>query len=501
MGASLVNGSYGGSAYLANDIQRRGLSFTFNSTDSFSVEVQPGTIKRVEAYVRRYDDPDWPGPWLPIAIIHGKYPGPVLGLTAGVHGFEYSPILAAQWMIPNNNGGDYYNGSLVDPSELHGTIMIALLANPDSFYGRTPFVNPTDGKNLNREFPGNVSGTITEQMAHWMTNYFISRCDYFVDMHSGDAPEDLTAYSAYYHHEQKSAPAAANETLDDPSLERQDEIEMSRIGRAMALSMGFDYVIRFNAGGNSSDYDYLSPSNAALYTSAQAVKMGIPSVDVECGRLGLVEHDSINKIVSAIEKLICFLNMTSDASTCDGRASSKESVVIERRSFLESSEKGIFYPLHAAGDLVELGEIIGYTTDLFGNVIELFKSDSSGVILYMVGTPPVSIGETIACIGILDRDELIELRRRPPGKTAVIESVDRCWILLIIVCAFSTLVGLFCTVRFVRNRRKPFRRLEESEESGTREHDDDDRGEVGGQYTEELSPVILELQPTQRDFI
>ena len=34
------------------------------------------------------------------------------------------------------------------------------------FRGRSPFVVPEDGKNLNRCFPGNPAGTLAERLAH-----------------------------------------------------------------------------------------------------------------------------------------------------------------------------------------------------------------------------------------------------------------------------------------------------------------------------------------------
>ena len=94
---------------------------------------------------------------LPITVFQGSMDGPVLGITAGVHGYEYAPILAGQQLIKKINS-----------SELSGTIILVQIANVGSFLGRSPYTNPMDDKNLNRVFPGKADGTITERIAHFI---------------------------------------------------------------------------------------------------------------------------------------------------------------------------------------------------------------------------------------------------------------------------------------------------------------------------------------------
>jgi len=127
---------------------------------------------------------------MPITIFQGSQEGPVVGITTGVHGYEYAPILAGQQLIKK-----------INPKDLKGTLILVQIANVESFLNRSPYFNPQDGKNLNRVFPGSESGTITEKLAHFITTEIISKCDYFVDIHSGDAPEDLMPYAAYYQHD------------------------------------------------------------------------------------------------------------------------------------------------------------------------------------------------------------------------------------------------------------------------------------------------------------
>lgn len=299
---------------------------------------------------------------IPITVFHGKEAGPVLGITAGVHGYEYAPILAGQKLI-----------NRIDPGQLKGTIILVQIANVGSFLGRSPYVNPMDRKNLNRTFPGRAKGSITERIADYISEKVIARCDYFMDMHSGDAPEDLMPYTAYYHNDEKK--------------------EISEKGKQMAMHMGFDHVIIFN----STSKDYMEAENPSLYCSAEAFKRGIPAIDIECGKLGIVEEDLVDKIADGVISLGKELDMIAGESL-----PSEGTVFIENRTSMSSEHTGFFYPLKSSGDYVAKGMKIGYITDLFNRKLEDVYAKESGIILYMLGTPPVNKGETLTSLGLLD---------------------------------------------------------------------------------------------------
>jgi predicted deacylase len=72
---------------------------------------------------------------IPVTVFHGRRLGLVLGITAGVHGYEYPPVVAAQQLAQT-----------FDPAQLSGTVLLVHLANVPSFLGRRIQVNPQDGK-------------------------------------------------------------------------------------------------------------------------------------------------------------------------------------------------------------------------------------------------------------------------------------------------------------------------------------------------------------------
>ena len=327
--------------------------FKFNNEN-----VRPGSKKHFLIEIIDQED----STFIPVTIFHGIEAGPVLGITAGVHGYEYSPILAGQELIHR-----------IDPTVLKGTVILVHAANVGSFLGRSPYVSPGDRKNLNRVFPGDPEGTITERIADYISSKVIPRCSFFVDAHSGDAPEDLIPYCGYYH----------NDAMP----------QVSAKGKELAMNLGFDYVLIFQTTGKQ----YMEEGQPSLYCSAQAFKMGIPSADIECGRLGLVEPKAVAKIVEGLMNMMSSLGMTDETPDEIG-----EVYISTERSSLKSSHTGFFYPAKSAGDYVVKGMKIGYITDFFSRKLEDIYAETDGVILYMLGTPPVNSGETLASIGIIE---------------------------------------------------------------------------------------------------
>lgn len=161
--------------------------------------------------------------FIPITVHHGTKGGPVLAMIAGIHGSEYAPILAMQNLA-----------LLIDPSELRGTLIIVHIANMPAFSGRTIYMGPNDLKNLNRSFPGDISGTITDRIAYVIRNEVMMPADYLVDIHSGDGNESLRpSYSAYY------AEAGGEEVIEQ--------------SRRLAVSFGLGTIVRFAGSYDSTD--------------------------------------------------------------------------------------------------------------------------------------------------------------------------------------------------------------------------------------------------------
>jgi len=299
------------------------------------------------------------GTRIPITVIHGAQPGPVLGLVAGTHGYEYAPIMAMQ-EFPRK----------VDPAQLAGTIIIVHVANMPSFLGRTIYYSPVDQKNLNRVYPGKADGTISERIAYAITREVIEKSDYVVDLHCGDGNEFLRPYTYWM-------------TSGTP--------EVNEKSKEMALAFGLDHIVI--------DNERASDPMQSVYTSNTAITRGKPSITTETGALGRLDDDGPALAERGVFNLLRHFQML------PGRPERVEHPVwIERSVVLRASGTGTFHARVKAGHTVAQGTLLGVVTDFFGTTIEEVRAPFAGEILYVVTTPPVSKGEPLAMVGQARRE-------------------------------------------------------------------------------------------------
>src|ERR1700693_126328 len=115
---------------------------------------------------------------IPVVVINGAKPGPVLALVTGAHGTEYVSIIAVEKLIGE-----------MDPAQVSGTVILLPLVNITSFEQKVPHVNPIDNKSMNRFYPGKMDGTQTDRVLFMITKEVVDRWDYLIDYHGG-APEE-----------------------------------------------------------------------------------------------------------------------------------------------------------------------------------------------------------------------------------------------------------------------------------------------------------------------
>jgi len=136
--------------------------------------------------------------WPYFAVV-GREAGLTFLLTAGIHAAEYTGTLAALRL-----------GQALDPEHVKGTIVIMPLLNRPGFFERSVYVNPEDGQNLNRAFPGDPNGTWSERFAYHLLNDVVLHADRAMDLHAGDMVEDLEPFLGYLQ--------TGNASVDAPTL-------------------------------------------------------------------------------------------------------------------------------------------------------------------------------------------------------------------------------------------------------------------------------------------
>ncbi len=294
------------------------------------------------------------GTRIPITVIRGARPGPTLALIGGTHGVEVAPILALQQLR-----------AVVDPTQLTGTLLIVHIANMPSYLGRTIYYSPIDGKNLNRVYPGDANGTVSQRIAHLITTQIIDRADYLVDMHAGDGNESLRPYLYW------------NKLGVDTMVDER--------ARQLALAWGADHIII--------DTTRTRDVANSIYTQNTAHLRGKPAITTETGAMGLAESEMVQRNLDGALRILRHLGMLAGPVTLTAAP-----VWLGKYAVLTSPETGTWHPLVERAHTVAKGAVIGRVTDFFGAVIAEVKAPFDGEIMYVVGTPAMSKGEPVAMI-------------------------------------------------------------------------------------------------------
>lgn len=273
---------------------------------------------------------------LPATVLHGHGTGKTMLITAGVHAGEYVGIQAAIELSQK-----------LKIEKVNGTIIIIKVMNRPAFEARNGSMGLDDGKNLNREFPGNPDGTEMERLAWAISQELQPAADYYIDLHSGDDYEKLIPY-VYY------AGAAAGEVV---SLSRQ-----------MAEQVDVPYMVKSNVASGGS-YNY-------------AASQGIPSILIERGGMGDWTYEEVRSTRRDVRNILCHLGIYQGLK--DFRTYYPLDVADVR--YQDAEENGLWYPFKKVGDMIQEGDILGEVRDYEGNVKEVSVAEFDGVLLYQCGT-------------------------------------------------------------------------------------------------------------------
>ena len=273
---------------------------------------------------------------LPATVLHGHGTGKTMLITAGVHAGEYVGIQAAIELAQK-----------LKIEKVTGTVIIIKVLNRPAFEARKGSMGLTDGKNLNREFPGNPDGTEMERLAWAVSQELQPVADYYIDLHSGDDYEKLTPY-VYY------AGAAAEEVVS--------------FSRQMAEQVDVPYMVKSNVASGGS-YNY-------------AASQGIPSILIERGGMGDWTYEEVRSTRRDVRNILCHLGIYQGLK--DFRT--YYPLDVADICYQDAEENGLWYPFKKVGDMIQKGDILGEVRDYEGNVKEVSVAEFDGVLLYQAGT-------------------------------------------------------------------------------------------------------------------
>jgi predicted deacylase len=283
---------------------------------------------------------------LPVVITHGGTPGPVLAITAGIHGGEYVPIVAVRQFIRGLN-----------PHQMRGTIVACLQSSPVAFQQRSAFVNPLDGENLNRSFPGNPLGGPTARLAAWLWENLLARADYYVDCHCGDLPEALDPFTG---------------------VSPGPDGVVSERSRALADCFDVARVIVDRIEGS---------------TTRVAALAGIPAVLIEAGGEGRWSPEEVDVQATGLRRVAELAGLLPAGPEARPRLP-----LFEDAADVRSDRPGLWFPEVAVGATVARGTRLGRLEDAFGEAVQEVLAPAPGVLIFGLSSLAAAEGDLLASI-------------------------------------------------------------------------------------------------------
>jgi predicted deacylase len=234
-----------------------------------------------------------------------------------------------------------------------------LVANPAAFAARSIYLDPLDGRNLNRVFPGDPAGTASERLAHWIRDAVMTGSDAYIDMHCGDMNEALVPFNGI-------------EETGDPAIDDR--------ARAMAAAYGLDYLVVGPLPGS---------------TTTTATELGIPSLLAEVGGQGLWPESDVARHAAGLRRTLAVLGLRDGAA--DPPAGPQQRLGSD--VWLRSATTGFWHPAVTVGDRVHAGDRVGEVQDAFGAPLQVVTASVGGVVLFVVTSLAMNTGDPLLAIG------------------------------------------------------------------------------------------------------
>jgi len=277
-----------------------------------------------------------------VLVAHGSTAGPVVCLTAAVHGDELNGIETVRRIMHD-----------LDPSRLSGTVIGAPIVNIQGFHRGSRYL--PDRRDLNRYFPGNRTGSSASRIANSLFSSVIVHCNALVDLHTGSF--------------QRANLPQVRANLNDPGV--------------LALTKGFGTTVILHGEG------------APGTLRRAATDAGIPAVTLEAGGPMEVQEEAVRQSELGVRTLLDHLGLYRDPAL---RA--PPSPAYYRSRWVRTDHGGILSSKVQLGHQVGVGDLLGTVVDPLTNQQQEIRSPLRGRVIGMAHDQFVMPGYATYHIGI-----------------------------------------------------------------------------------------------------
>lgn len=303
--------------------------------------VAPGTIARF--FIQVVKDGMGMPTYLPIIVAKGVEPGPVVGVTAAVHGNELNGVPVVQKLFKE-----------IDVKALRGTIVGVPVLNVPSFLrSKRRFIDDAD---LNHVFPGKANGNVSQVYAYRVINRIVKEFNFLVDLHTAS----FGRINSYY-----------------IRADLRDEVT-----RQMSILQNAQIIV------------HNPPSDGTLRGAAHA--MGIRAITLEVGDPNKFQKGMIRSSLTGIFNLLVYLKML------EGKIESPdtEPVICDHSFWIYTDTGGILNVPPVLAERVKKGQVIATMRNIFGDLNREYFAPEDGIVIGKSISPINQTGGRILHLGL-----------------------------------------------------------------------------------------------------
>ncbi|PWI33243.1 succinylglutamate desuccinylase [Vibrio albus] len=283
---------------------------------------------------------------IPVYVQRAKRKGPVVFVSAAIHGDELNGIEVIQRLIKANL------------NIIRGTIILVPMVNVYGVLNQSRYL--PDRRDLNRSFPGSAKGSLAARLAHTFMKNIVNQCDVGIDMHTG---------------------AIHRSNLPQIRANLEDE-------QTLDLARAFGVPVLLNA----------SLRDGSL--RGEAIEYKIPVLIYEAGEA--LRHDelSIQAGYQGVVNVLMYLGLMRK----NRRKRRIDPFVANKSEWIRAPGSGFVNEFVKLGEQVEKGQILAEINSPLGELIQHVVSTRSGIIIGKQNIPLVQEGDAMFHIGYFGKD-------------------------------------------------------------------------------------------------
>ncbi|KAG0179624.1 hypothetical protein DFQ28_002662 [Apophysomyces sp. BC1034] len=291
---------------------------------------------------------------LPVIVCRGSEDGPVVGITAAVHGNELNGVPCIHRVT-----------SEINVNKLNGTVVAVPCVNVVGYlkYQR----EFADGRDLNRLFPGKEDGFASQVYCFHLMNKIISQFNYMIDLHTAS----FGRINSYY----------VRADMNDP-------------GSAILAHLQQPQIVLHNSG-----------QDGTLRSAASA--RGIKAITVEIGNPQLFQNQYVQWSFMGVMRILDHLNMFSMNGIRPDEdlliPGPPNTILCSRGFWIYTKTGGVLEVYPGVNTIIRKGDIIARVKNMFGNVVDEYYAPCSGIVIGRSSNPVAMAGDRIVHLGVVKR--------------------------------------------------------------------------------------------------